>query len=90
MKGHPKSVKIWDAETGKLQNVFRELTNREITTIALDKRQRKLFVGDSKGRVFSINVKNGALMKMFARHDDATSSLIYCGETTQLGSTALY
>eukprot|EP00826_Nyctotherus_ovalis_P019798 TRINITY_DN16152_c0_g1_i2.p1 TRINITY_DN16152_c0_g1~~TRINITY_DN16152_c0_g1_i2.p1 ORF type:complete len:832 (-),score=266.38 TRINITY_DN16152_c0_g1_i2:250-2745(-) len=83
---HPKSVKIWDAETGRLQNVFRDLTNREITSIALDKRQRKLFVGDSKGRVFSINVKNGALMKKFARHDDATSSLVYCGDTTQLGS----
>ena len=83
---HPKSVKIWDAETGKLQGVFRELTNREITCIALDKRQRKLFVGDSKGRVFSINVKNGALMKKFARHKDVTSSLAYCGETTRLMS----
>eukprot|EP01022_Parablepharisma_sp_SALTPOND_P017929 TRINITY_DN2914_c0_g1_i1.p2 TRINITY_DN2914_c0_g1~~TRINITY_DN2914_c0_g1_i1.p2 ORF type:complete len:945 (-),score=108.06 TRINITY_DN2914_c0_g1_i1:6739-9573(-) len=83
---HPKSVKVWDAETGKLQSVFRDLTTREITSIALDKRQRKLFVGDSKGRVFSINVKNGALMKKFARHDNVTSSLVYCGETTRLMS----
>lgn len=84
---HPKSIKVWDAETGHLQSVFRELTNREITCIALDKRQRKLFVGDSKGRVFSINVKNGALMKKFARHRDVTSSLVYCGETTRLMSS---
>jgi len=83
---HSKCVKIWDAETGKLLNVFRELTNREITCIALDGRQRKLFVGDSKGRVFSINVKNGAVMKKFARHKDVTSSLVYCGETTRLMS----
>lgn len=83
---HPRSVKIWDAATGKLLSVFRDLTDREITCIALDKRQRKLFVGDSKGRVFSINVKNGALMKKFARHNDVSSSLVYCGETTRLMS----
>jgi WD40 repeat protein len=81
---HPKSVKVWDAETGKLMNVFRDLTTREITSICLDKRQRKLFVGDSKGRVFSINVKNGAVMKKFARHADVTSAMVYCGETTRL------
>ncbi len=85
---HPKSVKIWDAATGRLQSVFRELTNREITCIELDKRQRKLFVGDSKGRVFSINVKNGALMKKFARHKDVTSCLSYCGKTTRLMSSS--
>jgi hypothetical protein len=33
----------------------------------MDKRERKLFVGDQKGRLFSINIKNGAKMKKFKK-----------------------
>jgi WD40 repeat protein len=67
---HPKCIKVWDACDGRLISVFRDLTtnNRDITCICLDKRKRKLFVGDSKGRVFTINIKNGAKMKKFKRH----------------------
>ena len=64
---HPKCIKIWDATTGALQSVFRDLTHKEITAICLDSRKRKLFVGDSKGRMFSINIKNGAKMKKFKK-----------------------
>ena len=48
---HPKCIKIWDATTGALQSVFRDLTKKEITSICLDNRKRKLFVGDSKGHI---------------------------------------
>lgn len=64
---HPKCVKVWDACTGELQSVFRDLTHREITCITMDKRKRKLFVGDQRGRLFSINIKNGAKMKKFKK-----------------------
>ena len=64
---HPKCIKIWDATTGALQSVFRDLTHKEITAICLDERKRKLFVGDSRGRMFSINIKNGAKMKKFKK-----------------------
>jgi len=64
---HPKCIKIWDATTGTLQSVFRDLTQKEITSICLDGRKRKLFVGDSRGRMFSINIKNGAKMKKFKK-----------------------
>lgn len=64
---HPKCVKVWDACTGELQSVFRDLSHREITCICMDERKRKLFVGDQKGRLFSINIKNGAKMKKFKK-----------------------
>jgi WD40 repeat protein len=79
---HPKCIKVWDACTGKLQSVFRELCNNDITCICLDKRNRKLFVGNSKGHVFSINIKNGAHMKKFEEHKGDVSSLYYWGDKT--------
>lgn len=78
---HPKCIKVWDATTGALLSVFRDLTSRDITCICLDDRKRKLFVGDSKGKVFSINIKNGALMKTFKRHKGDVSSLYYIGKS---------
>lgn len=76
---HPKCIKVWDATDGRLISVFRDLTTRDITCICLDKRKRKLFVGDSKGRLFSVNIKNGAHMKKFKRHKSDVSSLHYWG-----------
>ena len=43
---HPKCVKIWDAKTGCLQNVFRDISPADLTCMCLDKRKRKLYVGD--------------------------------------------
>jgi WD40 repeat protein len=85
---HPKCIKVWDATNGKLISVFRDLTTRDITCICLDKRKRKLFVGDSKGRVFSINIKNGARMKKFKRHKADVSSLYYWGDRNILISSS--
>lgn len=64
---HPKCIKVWDACTGELQSVFRDISHSEITCICMDERKRKLFVGDQKGRLFSINIKNGAKMKKFKK-----------------------
>ena len=62
---HSDCLKIWDAKTGKLASVYRGLTNPtyELTTMILDARERKLFVGDSEGCIFTVNIKNGAKMK---------------------------
>ena len=83
---HPKCIKVWSAVTGELISVFRELTTREITCICMDNRQRKVFVGDQKGRVFSINIKNGARMKKFKRHKEDSSCLFYWEKGNRLMS----
>ena len=67
---HPKCVKIWDASTGALKSVFRDLTSKEITTICMDSRQRKLFVGDSRGKTMCVNIKNGAIGKNFNKEKE--------------------
>lgn len=85
---HPKCIKVWDVCTGKLQSVFRDLCSKDITCICLDKRNRKLFVGNCKGHVFSINIKNGAHMKKFEEHKGDVSSLYYWGEKTILLSAS--
>lgn len=88
---HPKCIKTWDATTGALQTVFRDLTHKEITSICLDERKRKLFVGDSRGRLFTINIKNGAKGKKFKKGDKARnkdkediSALYYWGSQSVL------
>ena len=74
---HPDSLKVWDAKTGKLISVHRELSRSELTVCILDNRQRKLFVGDADGRIFTVNIKNGAKMKKFERHNKMITDLAY-------------
>ncbi len=65
---HPDSVKVWDVRNGKLMNVYRSLCSHELTAVILDNRERKLFVGDSGGCIFTVNIRNGARMKDFQKH----------------------
>lgn len=74
---HPDSLKVWDAKTGKLISVYRGLSSHELCSIILDNRQRKLFVGDSSGEIFTVNIRNGARMKNFQKHDLAVTGLSF-------------
>ena len=62
---HADCIKVWDAKTGRLNSVYRGLSgpNAELTSMILDYRQRKLFIGDSDGCIYTVNIKNGAKMK---------------------------
>jgi WD40 repeat protein len=77
---HANCVKSWNASNGSLKIVFRDLTPGEITALELDNRQRKLYIGDSRGNVLSINAKNGALIKKFKNHAGQVSDLVYWPE----------
>ena len=48
---HIDCIKIWDAEKGQLKQVFRDITNAEISCVKFDHRKRKLFIGDVEGHV---------------------------------------
>lgn len=74
---HPDCIKVWDCRNGKLNSVFRELSHGELTSCCLDCRQRKLFVGDSEGKLFTVNIKNGAKMKKFQRHRKMITDLVH-------------
>ena len=74
---HSDCLKVWDAKTGRLNSVYRGLTspNAELTAIILDNRERKLFVGDSDGCIYTVNIKNGAKMKEFQKHETMVMDL---------------
>lgn len=85
---HAKCVKIWDATTGELNSVFRDITSKEITAICMDSRERKLFIGTQKGKVFAINIKNGVKMKKFKKHGKDTSAFCYWPQKKRLISAS--
>ena len=76
---------MWDAKNGHLLSVFRELSHAELTCCILDNRQRKLFVGDAEGRIFTVNIKNGARLKKFEKHSQAITDLGHWTSTNQIG-----
>lgn len=58
-------------------NILNGLVKGEITAMALDDRMRKMYLGTSLGKVRCCNVKNGALIKKYAKHDNEISYLLY-------------
>jgi WD40 repeat protein len=86
ISAHPSCVKIWNAADGQLIKVLRNLTPNDITTIQLDNKKRKLFLGDSKGRVLTFKVKNGTKIKKFKRHGGEVTSLLFLPEFKYLVS----
>ena len=77
---HMRTIKIWDACTGKLKQVFKSPMKNEISCVKLEKRKRKLFIGDIEGELLSINILNGLKMKYFSGHKKYVSSLDYFSE----------
>ena len=77
---HIDCIKIWDAEKGHLKQVFRNITNAEISCVKFDYRKRKLFIGDVEGHVLLINILNGVQMKYFNKHKDYVSAMAYYSE----------
>ena len=59
--------------------------NAELTMMILDQRERKLFVGDSEGCIYTVNIKNGAKMKEFQKHESMVTGLAYwCSDDANL------
>ncbi len=77
---HMRSIKIWDACSGKLKQVYKSPMKNEISFVKLEKRKRKLFIGDIEGELVSINILNGIKMKSFCGHRKYVSSLDYYSE----------
>ena len=57
--------------------MHRKLSRSDLTTCILDTRERKVFVGDADGRIFTVNIKNGAKMKKFQRHHKMVTDIAY-------------
>ena len=90
---HAKCIKIWDATTGEFKTKYRgsKKNKAEITCIKLDDRGRKLFFGTSKGKLKTLNIKNGAISRKFRKEaawkptqKEDISSIAYWGDETML------
>lgn len=79
-----RNVKIWDALTGSISKVFKNIVESEITALCIDDRCRKLFIGTHKGSIMCFNYSNGAFVKSFVKHDAEVSGLMYTDEEMKL------
>ena len=79
LTANKEDVKIWDALTGQLSRVYRGLAESDLTAVCLDSRQRKLFIGDSLGKIRVYNYLTGAYMKSMTPHSEEIISMCYSG-----------
>lgn len=81
-----RTVKEWNALTGMLENEYIDITDSNITSMCLDHRQRRLFIGDHTGKILVINYSNGAKMKELDRHKSEVTELLYLDDATEVYS----
>ncbi|CCI44278.1 unnamed protein product [Albugo candida] len=80
-----RDIKIWDAQSGRIVRVYRNVSQADVTSVCLDARQRKILVGNHDGRIEALNYLNGSHMKSFEygemdnkAHRLEVSCLCYC------------
>mmetsp|Transcript_11200 Transcript_11200/g.25514 ORF Transcript_11200/g.25514 Transcript_11200/m.25514 type:complete len:1185 (+) Transcript_11200:55-3609(+) len=80
-----QSVKIWDASSGLLSKVLKDVSSSEITAACISDNGRKLYLGDSSGRIAAHSLTNGRAVTEFERHFADISCL-----TIQPGTSTLF
>ena len=74
-----RSIKVWNAATGRPMRILADLGSTEITTLCLDETSRKIIVGDHAGKIAMFDPMSGVLLKTFRAHLQETSGLCYVG-----------
>ena len=59
---------MWNIFTGKLNQVYEDPMNNEITALAIDVNMKRTFLGDNTGHIRNFNMKNGKLLKELEPH----------------------
>ena len=73
-----RSLKLWDALTGRLEKSFVNIVDSTITTVCIDDRLRRIVVGTNNGKVQVFNINSGSHMKDFPAHKTEVSALTFC------------
>ena len=63
-----RTIKIWDAVTGKVKQTYRKVVATDISALCVDHRNRKLCIGDISGLITVISHQTGTYMKTMTRH----------------------
>ena len=57
------SVRQWAAHDGALVSEFTDVSTHELSVIAIDSSERRLFVGDTAGAIHAINYATGVTVR---------------------------
>ena len=69
-----KSIKFWNVFTGKLEKVYNDLmVISEVTAYALDEEFKKIYLGDSSGKIKSFYLSSGEFLNEYESHKDEIS-----------------
>jgi len=83
-----KTVKAWNAGSGQLFKVLRDIAKHEITAATISDSGRKLYLGDSTGRICAHELNNGTLLMQFEKHQTDISCLAIWPGTNKLFSAS--
>jgi len=83
-----QTVKAWNANTGKLFKVLRDIAKYEITAATISDSGRKLYLGDARGRVAAHELNNGTLLTQFEAHGTDISCVAIWPGTNKLFSAS--
>lgn len=72
-----RKIKIWNPFTGKIRKVYEDPMGNEITSFALDKNMKRVFLGDNMGYIKCFNMKNGKFLKNITGHETEINILIH-------------
>jgi WD40 repeat protein len=73
-----KSIKVWNARTGRPVRLFQGIFESDITAMDLDKDERNLIVGDSTGKIKIVDCLSGILLSELDSHRKEVSFISYC------------
>ncbi len=74
-----RSVKVWDARTGKPVRVLKNVLDSDITVMELDTQHRKLIVGSHQGEVKVFDLISGVNTLTLDSHDPQEGEISYIG-----------
>ncbi len=74
-----RSIKIWNAKTGKPVRVLRNIFDSDITCMELDQKHRKLIVGDHLGHVKTFDLLSGIMTHELDGHDPQDGEISFIG-----------
>jgi len=72
-----RKIKIWNPFTGKVQKVYEDPMENEITAFAIDTNLKRTFLGDNTGKLKCFNMKNGKELKTLEEHKFEINILVH-------------
>ena len=73
-----KSLKIWDALTGKVKKMYKNVTSSDITLFLFDEKFKRFLVGDAEGNLLIYNYYTGNVMKTLSKHHGPITTAVFC------------